>query len=116
MSNKEPQEPRDALTPETRDLHHALISLQEELEAIDWYRQRSDTAGDPQLRNILIHNMREEMEHAAMLLEWLRRNDSDFSHQLRSYLFTTAPIAEREEDKPERPSAIAAPTIGTLRE
>jgi len=87
----------DKLSPETQDMHRAIVSLQEELEAADWYRQRADACGDEELKAILLHNMREEIEHAAMILEWLRRNDTDFSKHLKTYLFTTEPIMEVEE-------------------
>lgn len=88
----------EVLKPETMDRHRALASLIEELEAVDWYDQRVDAARDEELRAILAHNRDEEKEHAAMLLEWLRRNDSGFEEQLRDYLFTDKPLLEREED------------------
>src|SRR5690348_7227460 len=69
----------------------------EELDAIDWYRQRADDAEDETLKELLLHNMREEMEHASMLLEYIRRNDSDFNRFLKTYLFTEAPILEIED-------------------
>lgn len=94
-------EPLEELSQRTRDVHRALVSLQEELEAIDWYRQRADACGDAQLKEILLHNMREETEHACMVLEWLRRNDETFARQLKTYLFTKAPITEVEEDDRE---------------
>ncbi|HEX5313610.1 MAG TPA: ferritin-like domain-containing protein [Gammaproteobacteria bacterium] len=90
-------EPLAELSRETRSLHQALTSLQEELEAVDWYRQRADACADAELKEILLHNMREEMEHASMVLEWLRRNSADFSGHLRTYLFTEAPILAIEE-------------------
>lgn len=77
----------------------------EELDAIDWYRQRADDAGDEGLRDLLLHNMREEMEHASMLLEWIRRSDDDFARHLKTYLFTKAPILEVEEMATQRPVA-----------
>ena len=80
------------LTAETKDRHRALASLQEELEAIDWYDQRVDAAGDPELKAILAHNRDEEREHAMMVLEWLRRNAPGFEQQMRSYLFKEGPI------------------------
>lgn len=98
MSSEGLHEAREELTELTRDMHRALVSLQEELEAADWYRQRADACSSPQLKAILLHNMREEMEHAAMVLEWVRRNDKDFDAHLRDYLFTDAPITELEED------------------
>lgn len=84
--------PRERLSKDTLHLHHAIVSLMEELEAVDWYRQRADDCDDPDLKEILLHNMREEMEHAAMVLEWIRRNNSDFEHELRDYLFTEGDI------------------------
>lgn len=89
-------EPPDALGAETRDMHRALVSLQEELEAVDWYRQRSEVCSDDELRAILDHNMREEIEHAAMVIEWLRRRDDGFAGHLKDYLFTQASITEVE--------------------
>ena len=71
--------PYERLSRETITRHQALRSLMEELEAIDWYRQRADDCADPALKDVLLHNMREEIEHAMMVLEWLRRNDSDFA-------------------------------------
>jgi hypothetical protein len=84
--------PRERLSKETIHLHHAIVSLMEELEAVDWYRQRADDCEDPALKEILLHNMREEMEHAAMVLEWIRRNSSDFDKELRDYLFKDGEI------------------------
>jgi len=80
------------LTPATKDRHRALASLQEELEAIDWYDQRVDAADDPDLKAILAHNRDEEREHAMMVLEWLRRNAPGFEEQMRTYLFKEGPI------------------------
>ena len=91
-------EPLEKISSRTQDIHRALVSVQEELEAVDWYRQRADACGDEELRGILLHNAHEEVEHAAMLLEWLRRNDETFAAQLKTYLFTSAPITEVEED------------------
>ncbi len=93
MAHEGYHEPVEQLSDETRDMHRAIISLMEELEAVDWYHQRADACCDPGLRAILLHNAHEEKEHAAMLLEWLRRRDKDFEHQLRDYLFTDKPIA-----------------------
>ena len=84
------------LSPRTRDLHRAVVSLQEELEAIDWYQQRVDATEDAELREILAHNREEEIEHAAMVLEWIRRHDADFDAKLKTYLFTEGSIVERE--------------------
>ncbi|MDT8405149.1 encapsulin-associated ferritin-like protein [Sulfuriflexus sp.] len=118
MANEGLHEANDDLSEETRDLHRALVSLQEELEAIDWYRQRADACHDDQLEAILLHNMREEMEHAAMLTEWLRRNDSDFNGHLHNYLFTEVPITEVEESLTRQADdeVIKIHTIGSLKE
>jgi hypothetical protein len=91
-------EDRELLRPETLDRHRAFASLQEELEAADWYDQRVDAAEDAELKQILSHNRDEEKEHAAMILEWLRRRDPQLDKHLRTYLFTDRPILEIEED------------------
>ncbi|MDQ3796678.1 MAG: ferritin [Pseudomonadota bacterium] len=90
-------EAQELLTERTRDMHRALVSLQEELEAVDWYQQRADATSDEQLRAILLHNMRDEMEHACMVLEWIRRQSESMDEQLKTYLFTKEPITEIEE-------------------
>ncbi len=86
----------DALSTSTVDLHRAIRSLMEELEAVDWYQQRADATGDAELRAILAHNRDEEIEHAMMVLEWIRRRTPAFDRQLRTYLFTEGPIPEVE--------------------
>ncbi|MCF7859772.1 MAG: ferritin [Candidatus Cloacimonetes bacterium] len=78
----------DLLDKKTVDMHRALTSLIEELEAIDWYNQRVHVCKDKELEAILIHNRDEEKEHAAMLLEWIRRQDSAFENEMKDYLFT----------------------------
>jgi uncharacterized protein len=88
--------PAGKLSRRTAQLHYALASLKEELEAIDWYNQRADDSEDAALRAILLHNAGEETEHAAMLLEWLRRNDDAFAKELKAYLFKDGPITGRE--------------------
>jgi ferritin-like protein len=90
-------ESSETLKPETVDRHRAIVSLMEELEAVDWYDQRVDAAQDAELRAILAHNRDEEKEHAAMVLEWLRRHDPQLDQQLRTYLFTDKPVLEVEE-------------------
>ncbi len=79
-----------------RQVHRALASLQEELEAVDYYHQRADQSEDESLKAILLHNRDEEMEHAAMLLEWLRRDMPEFDAALKTFLFTTRPVTEVE--------------------
>lgn len=85
------------LKPETIDQHRAIVSVMEELEAVDWYGQRVDAAGNPELRAILAHNRDEEIEHAAMVIEWLRRNNARFDQELKTYLWTSGPIVGVEE-------------------
>jgi hypothetical protein len=106
-------------------LHNAITSLVEELEAVDWYRQRADDTEDAALREILLHNMREEMEHASMVLEWIRRHNSDFAGHLKTYLFTETPITgiEKAAEAADNgagpakgaPSRGAVVTIGSLK-
>ena len=93
MANEGYHEPIEKLSVATKDMHRAIVSLMEELEAVDWYNQRADVCSDPELRAILVHNRDEEKEHAAMLLEWIRRSDPRFNKELRDYLFTDKKIA-----------------------
>jgi ferritin-like protein len=95
MSSVGYHEPVEELSAETRDMHRAIVSLMEELEAVDWYNQRADACKDQELRAILEHNRDEEKEHASMVLEWIRRKDPRFSEELKDYLFTETPIAHR---------------------
>jgi len=101
MSSEVLHVPRERLSKATLHLHYAIVSLMEELEAVDWYRQRADDTDDPELKAILLHNANEEVEHAAMVLEWIRRREPRFDKELKEYLFTTAPITaiEKEEEK-----------------
>jgi len=98
MSSEDLHAPRERLAKTTISKHQATVSLMEELEASDWYRQRADDCEDAALKGILLHNMKEEIEHAAMLIEWLRRNDESFAKELKEYLFTTKDILKVEED------------------
>ncbi|HOV05557.1 MAG TPA: ferritin-like domain-containing protein [Hyphomicrobiales bacterium] len=97
MSNEGYHEPVSELSDETRDMHRAIISLMEELEAVDWYNQRVDACKDDELREILAHNRDEEKEHAAMVLEWIRRKDPAFDHELKDYLFKDGPIGHHHD-------------------
>lgn len=99
MSSVGYHEPINELTDETRDMHRAISSLMEELEAVDWYNQRMDACKDPELRAILEHNRDEEKEHAAMVLEWIRRRDAKMSEELKDYLFTEKSIVQKEKEK-----------------
>jgi ferritin-like protein len=93
MANEGYHEPTTELSDKTRDMHRAIVSLMEELEAVDWYNQRVDVCKDKSLKAILAHNRDEEKEHAAMLMEWVRRNDKTFESEMRDYVFTEKPIA-----------------------
>ena len=108
------------LSAKTLDDHRAYRSLMEELEAVDWYAQRVEAASDEQLAAVLAHNRDEEKEHAAMVLEWLRRGDPTLDRHLRTYLFTTDPILEIEERVDAGGDAAAARSgdlgIGSLKE
>jgi hypothetical protein len=101
-------EPPEALPAEARDLHRALASLREEIEAVDWYHQRVVLSDDDELRAVMAHNRDEEIEHAAMTLEWLRRNMPKWDEHLRRYLFTEEPITEHEDT----PVADVSPATG----
>lgn len=90
-------ESTEQLKPETIDRHRAVVSIMEELEAVDWYDQRIDAASDGELKRILAHNRDEEKEHAAMMLEWLRRHDPKLDEHLRTYLFTEKSVLEIED-------------------
>ncbi len=79
----------------THARHRAITSLMEELEAVDWYNQRVDATKDPELAAILAHNRDEKKEHAAMVLEWIRRKDPTFEKELKDFLFTDKPIAHK---------------------
>ena len=91
-------EPAEKLSDATVDRHRAIVSIQEELEAIDWYDQRVEASSDQELAAILAHNRDEEKEHAAMTLEWLRRHDAALDRHLRTYLFTSASVLAEEEN------------------
>jgi len=112
-ASTELHEAAERLSTDTIDFHRAIVSLQEELEAVDWYRQRANATEDGELQAILLHNMREEMEHAAMVLEWLRRSDSDLDERLRTYLFTTQPVTEIEEEEEGGTEDMPEPKAGT---
>jgi ferritin-like protein len=107
-------EPEDRLPTEVIDDHRAIVSIMEELEAIDWYRQRAEAATDPELAAILVHNRDEEKEHAAMTLEWLRRRDTMLDQHLRTYLFTSGSILEREAEAEEAGADSASNATGSL--
>lgn len=97
MASDSLHEPREMLGEPVVDRHRAIASLMEELEAVDWYDQRVAATNDAELAAILAHNRDEEKEHAAMVLEWLRRNDPGFDEHLRTYLFTTGSVLDIED-------------------
>ena len=99
MSHEGYHEPAELLPEATKDFHRAIVSLMEELEAIDWYQQRADATKDEALRAIMIHNRNEEAEHAMMTLEWLRRRDAKIDEVTHTYLFAEGEITEIEEAK-----------------
>lgn len=98
MASEGFHEPLDKLSAQTMDMHRAIMSLMEELEAVDWYNQRVDAATDPDLKRILEHNRDEEKEHAAMVLEWIRRRDPKMDKELRDVLFKDGDIAGHHDD------------------
>jgi len=116
-------EPAELLSADVIDRHRAITSLQEELEAVDWYDQRVAATSDPELAAVLAHNRDEEKEHAAMTLEWLRRRDPALDRNLRTYLFTTVPVTEVEAlveeesaaGEPTSPSGSGSLGIGSLK-
>jgi ferritin-like protein len=111
-------ENEQSLKPETIDRHRAIVSIMEELEAIDWYDQRVEAATDPELKELLAHNRDEEKEHASMMLEWLRRRDPKLNEHLRTYLFTSKSLLEIEEEaegKAGESSGDGSLGIGSLR-
>jgi uncharacterized protein len=106
----------ETLGAELIDRHRAIASLMEELEAVDWYDQRVHACTDDELRSILAHNRDEEKEHAAMVLEWLRRHDPAFSKQLKRFLFSEGPIVAREPAAEGGANGFASSlSIGSLR-
>jgi ferritin-like protein len=111
-------EPSESLSPDVIDRHRAIVSLGEELEAVDWYDQRANATKDPSLAAVLAHNRDEEKEHASMTLEWLRRRDPVFDQHLRTYLFTELPVTEVEVAASGAaegtPDGLSRPTDGSL--
>jgi len=113
MASDTYHEPLELLSGETREMHRAIVSLMEELEAIDWYQQRADACADPQLKDVLLHNKNEEIEHATMVMEWIRRHNGHFDQMMRKYLFTELPIAELEHGaETSGPAASGPETLG----
>jgi ferritin-like protein len=124
MSSETLHESPDVLSDETKNFHRGIVSLMEELEAVDWYQQRAEGCTDDELRAVLTHNKNEEIEHAMMTLEWLRRKHPVFSANIDTYLKTTGPITGVEAqakgqggagEGPGEPSASPSLGIGSLK-
>jgi ferritin-like protein len=114
MSHEGYHEPAELLPEETKDFHRAIESLIEELEAVDWYQQRADATKEESLKAVLLHNRNEELEHAMMTLEWLRRRDPKIDETARTYLFTgDLPITEIEEAKKAQGATGESPAGGS---
>jgi len=112
MSSETLHENPDEMGSDVIDAHRAIVSLMEELEAVDWYNQRAKATVDPKLRAILEHNRDEEKEHASMVLEWLRRSDPVFARNLQTYLFTEGSITEIETEAEHGGEGGTAPAVG----
>src|SRR5436309_6044198 len=96
MSSESYHEPIELLSEDTKNAHRAIVSLKEELEAVDWYQQRAEACTDDELKTVLIHNKNEEIEHAMMVLEWIRRNSPTFDANIKTYLGSVGPITAVE--------------------
>jgi len=96
MASDTYHEQLELLSEDTKNTHRAIVSLMEELEAIDWYQQRAEACSDPELSAVLTHNKNEEVEHAMMTLEWLRRKSPVFNDNIATYLNSSGPITEVE--------------------
>src|SRR5262245_49047256 len=116
MASEGLHEPASALSAATVEMHRALRSLIEELDAVDWYVQRVDASGDDSLRAVLAHNRDEEKEHAVMTLEWIRRQDPVFDALLRRILFRPGPIASEPGNGADAGADSGTLGIGSLRE
>ena len=123
MSSESLHEAPELISEETKNMHRAIVTLIEELEAVDWYQQRADACSDKELREVILHNKNEEIEHAMMTLEWIRRNSPEFDEQLRTYLFSDKPIVGLEAEdtgkngnggQHEETPGKAAPARGSL--
>ena len=97
MSSENLHEPVELLSENTKNLHRAIVSLREELEAVDWYQQRAEACSDAELKAVLLHNKNEEIEHAMMTLEWLRRKDQVFASNIATYINAPGPIVGVEQ-------------------
>ena len=115
MSSESYHEPIELLSEATKDMHRAIVSLREELDAVDWYGQRAEACNDAELRAVLLHNRDEEIEHAMMVLEWLRRHDPAISSNIDRYLHAQGPIVALEHEmKDGTEAARVSPSAASL--
>jgi uncharacterized protein len=112
MSSESLHEPTELLTEETKNMHRAIVSLVEELEAVDWYNQRAEACTDSELQAVLRHHRDEETEHAMMNLEWIRRHSAVFDGHMRTYLFASGAIVGVEASQKAGEAAAASPASG----
>jgi ferritin-like protein len=113
MSSESLHEPPELISEDTKNMHRAIVTLIEELEAVDWYQQRADACSDPDLRAVILHNKDEEIEHASMTLEWIRRHSPAFDAQLRTYLFSDRPIVGIEEEEEGKDGAARGKAVAS---
>lgn len=101
-----------------KDYHRIIQSTMEELEAVDWYNQRAECATDLEAKAIMEHNRDEEIEHACMGIEWLRKNSPVWDAMLREFLFKEGNIVGNENAMTGEESAdiqtTQSPKSGTL--
>jgi len=112
MSSEAYHEREDVLSDAAKDLHRALVSLKEELDAVDWYQQRAEACVDADLRAVLLHNKNEEIEHAMMVLEWIRRRDPAFDANVSRYLRSTGSIVQVEGGAAPAAERAASSSLG----
>jgi hypothetical protein len=96
MSSESLHEPADLVSEDTKNMHRAIVSLREELDAVDWYQQRAEACSDDDLRDVLVHNKNEEIEHAMMVLEWIRRHNPTFDANIGKYIHSSGSILATE--------------------
>jgi uncharacterized protein len=113
MSSETTHEPIELLSEETKNMHRAIVSLKEELEAVDWYQQRAEACSDEELRGVLTHNKNEEIEHAMMVLEWIRRHSPVFETNVKTYVGAQGPIlAVEKAGESGGAASSASPSLG----
>jgi len=109
-------EPYEVLDEKSKEISRAITSLREELEAVDWYNQRVAASSDQSLREVMAHNRDEEIEHACMTIEWLRRNMAGWDEELKTYLFTEGSLLDAEESGEDGSSASTGSlSIGSMK-